>query len=105
MSLNYMQSHQRVNHPKLISGRIIGLFRLSYLTPGLMAAGVTEVVVDKDDERDEDDDDDTSTEDNDIGSNAIQAGSGHPGNGSSGGGGGGHHQRALMGGGGRRRRR
>ena len=31
-----------------ISGRIIGLFRLSYLTPGLMAAGVTEVIVEKD---------------------------------------------------------
>ena len=29
-------------------GRIIGLFRLSYLTPGLMAAGVTEVIVEKD---------------------------------------------------------
>ena len=30
------------------TGRIIGLFRLSYLTPGLMAAGVTEVIVEKD---------------------------------------------------------
>ena len=30
------------------AGRIIGLFRLSYLTPGLMAAGVTEVIVEKD---------------------------------------------------------
>ena len=31
-----------------VIGRIIGLFRLSYLTPGLMAAGVTEVIVEKD---------------------------------------------------------
>ena len=31
----------------LLVGRIIGLFRLSYLTPGLMAAGVTEVIVEK----------------------------------------------------------
>ena len=35
----------------LISGRIIGLFRLSYLTPGLMAAGVTEVIVEKEQEQ------------------------------------------------------
>jgi hypothetical protein len=35
----------------LFSGRIIGLFRLSYLTPGLMAAGVTEVIVEKEQEQ------------------------------------------------------
>ncbi len=34
----------------LVAGRIIGLFRLSYLTPGLMAAGVTEVIVEKEHE-------------------------------------------------------
>ncbi len=33
------------------AGRIIGLFRLSYLTPGLMAAGVTEVIVEKEGEQ------------------------------------------------------
>ena len=35
-------------------GRIIGLFRLSYLTPGLMAAGVTEVIVEKEQETSKD---------------------------------------------------
>ena len=35
----------------LLTGRIIGLFRLSYLTPGLMAAGVTEVIVEKEQEQ------------------------------------------------------
>jgi hypothetical protein len=34
-------------HKNTFLGRIIGLFRLSYLTPGLMAAGVTEVIVEK----------------------------------------------------------
>eukprot|EP00096_Caligus_rogercresseyi_P011060 TRINITY_DN4230_c4_g1_i1.p1 TRINITY_DN4230_c4_g1~~TRINITY_DN4230_c4_g1_i1.p1 ORF type:complete len:221 (+),score=60.33 TRINITY_DN4230_c4_g1_i1:122-784(+) len=37
--------------PLLAPGRIIGLFRLSYLTPGLMAAGVTEVIVEKEQEQ------------------------------------------------------
>ena len=37
----------------LLAGRIIGLFRLSYLTPGLMAAGVTEVIVEKEQENNE----------------------------------------------------
>ena len=36
-----------------LAGRIIGLFRLSYLTPGLMAAGVTEVIVEKEQENNE----------------------------------------------------
>ena len=36
--------------PLMAPGRIIGLFRLSYLTPGLMAAGVTEVIVEKEQE-------------------------------------------------------
>ena len=35
----------------IVSGRIIGLFRLSYLTPGLMCAGVTEVIVEKEQEK------------------------------------------------------
>ena len=37
--------------PLYPTGRIIGLFRLSYLTPGLMAAGVTEVIVEKEQEQ------------------------------------------------------
>ena len=37
-----------------ISGRIIGLFRLSYLTPGLMAAGVTEVILEKEQDQNSD---------------------------------------------------
>merc|ERR1712226_1788092 len=40
--------YQNDDLPLLAPGRIIGLFRLSYLTPGLMAAGVTEVIVEKD---------------------------------------------------------
>lgn len=40
--------YQSEDTPLLAPGRIIGLFRLSYLTPGLMAAGVTEVIVEKD---------------------------------------------------------
>lgn len=40
--------YQNDETPMLAPGRIIGLFRLSYLTPGLMAAGVTEVIVEKD---------------------------------------------------------
>jgi len=40
--------YQNDDTPMLAPGRIIGLFRLSYLTPGLMAAGVTEVIVEKD---------------------------------------------------------
>lgn len=36
-----------------LSGRIIGLFRLSYLTPGLMCAGVTEVIGEKEQEDEE----------------------------------------------------
>ena len=44
----------------LLAGRIIGLFRLSYLTPGLMAAGVTEVIVEKEQENS-----DKSKKDND----------------------------------------
>ena len=39
-----------VSYP-CFSGRIIGLFRLSYLTPGLMCAGVTEVIVEKEQEK------------------------------------------------------
>lgn len=35
-------------------GRIIGLFRLSYLTPGLMAAGVTEVILEKEQDQNSD---------------------------------------------------
>ena len=38
---------------KPFSGRIIALFRLSYLTPGLMAAGVTEVINDKEQDNEE----------------------------------------------------
>ena len=37
-----------------ILGRIIGLFRLSYLTPGLMAAGVTEVILEKEQDQNSD---------------------------------------------------
>merc|ERR1712061_217866 len=40
--------YQSEDTPLLAPGRIIGLFRLRYLTPGLMAAGVTEVIVEKD---------------------------------------------------------
>ena len=47
----------------LLAGRIIGLFRLSYLTPGLMAAGVTEVIVEK--EQENSDKSDKSKKDND----------------------------------------
>ena len=46
-------------------GRIIGLFRLSYLTPGLMAAGVTEVILEKEQDQSSDgepDDDDRKIE-------------------------------------------
>ena len=39
------------NKIDIFTGRIIGLFRLSYLTPGLMAAGVTEVIVEKEQEQ------------------------------------------------------
>merc|ERR1711981_534228 len=39
--------YQNDDAPLLAPGRIIGLFRLSYLTPGLMAAGVTEVILEK----------------------------------------------------------
>ena len=48
----------------LLAGRIIGLFRLSYLTPGLMAAGVTEVIVEKEQEN-SDKNGDKSKKDND----------------------------------------
>ena len=37
-----------------VLGRIIGLFRLSYLTPGLMAAGVTEVILEKEQDQNSD---------------------------------------------------
>jgi len=43
--------YQNDESPILATGRIIGLFRLSYLTPGLMAAGVTEVIVEKEQEQ------------------------------------------------------
>ncbi|TRY73373.1 hypothetical protein TCAL_01535 [Tigriopus californicus] len=42
--------YQNDDLPLMAPGRIIGLFRLSYLTPGLMAAGVTEVIVEKEQE-------------------------------------------------------
>lgn len=42
--------YQNDELPLMAPGRIIGLFRLSYLTPGLMAAGVTEVIVEKEQE-------------------------------------------------------
>lgn len=42
-----MVHHFNKNHCIVHLGRIIGLFRLSYLTPGLMAAGVTEVILEK----------------------------------------------------------
>ena len=48
-----------------VLGRIIGLFRLSYLTPGLMAAGVTEVILEKEQDQNSDgepDDDDRKIE-------------------------------------------
>jgi len=43
--------YQNDESPVLATGRIIGLFRLSYLTPGLMAAGVTEVIIEKEQEQ------------------------------------------------------
>eukprot|EP00095_Tigriopus_kingsejongensis_P002009 maker-scaffold419_size176504-snap-gene-0.29 protein:Tk02009 transcript:maker-scaffold419_size176504-snap-gene-0.29-mRNA-1 annotation:"amidase" len=42
--------YQNDDLPLMAPGRIISLFRLSYLTPGLMAAGVTEVIVEKEQE-------------------------------------------------------
>ena len=43
-----------MSYIEFISGRIIGLFRLSYLTPGLMAAGVTEVILEKEQDQNSD---------------------------------------------------
>lgn len=46
--------YQNDDAPLLAPGRIIGLFRLSYLTPGLMAAGVTEVILEKEQDQNSD---------------------------------------------------
>merc|ERR1712061_118678 len=57
--------YQNDDAPLLAPGRIIGLFRLSYLTPGLMAAGVTEVILEKEQDQNSDaepDDDDRKIE-------------------------------------------
>ena len=52
VSLSYNLSEVKsFNKIYNFTGRIIGLFRLSYLTPGLMAAGVTEVIVEKEQEQ------------------------------------------------------
>ena len=62
----------------VISGRIIGLFRLSYLTPGLMAAGVTEVIVEKEQENNDkkkgNDGDDNESNDGSTGEKDGKAG-------------------------------